>query len=61
MKPLELKSFHVCWERLAEDGFCDAVGSMEWKRVIQEWVEARCPAEIEDCIRESANRPPATK
>lgn len=50
----DLTRFQVAWERLAQEGFCDAWDGMECQRVLLEWWRTD-RVEIESFIRERAN------
>lgn len=52
--------FLAVWRRLADDGACDAAGSSEQRRVMDEWYAAGKP-EIEPFIRDRANVTPWSK
>lgn len=56
-----IRDFRRTWDRLSEQGFCDAAGGAEWFRVWLEWEAAGYPAEYAPFIREAANRPAPLK
>jgi hypothetical protein len=35
--------FRSVWNRLAEQGVCDALGSRQWARILTDWQEANEP------------------
>jgi hypothetical protein len=48
-------AFDHVWERLAEEGACDALGGAEYRRVYREWTQRRYPRPIAPFIRQRAN------
>ena len=49
--------FRYKWTLMMEAGYCDAVGSAEYDRVLTKWLDADAP-DCGDFIAEHANRPP---
>lgn len=52
-----IEAFNAVWHKLARSGACDASGSTEYRRVVNEFLSRDLAGEIEKLIRESANRP----
>jgi hypothetical protein len=50
-------TFEAIWNDLAKEGWVDAWGSAECRRVWDEWIAARCPPEIRQFILRRANVP----
>ena len=53
----EDQEFGMAWVLLSVQGECDGVGSAEFRRVFQEWVDAGQPAKTLRFIMERANLP----
>lgn len=49
------KVFDQIWTLCGENGWCDAIGGMEYRRVRQEWQESGYPLDIVGFIRRRAN------
>lgn len=49
------KEFDRLWRELAEIGRCDSLGSMEYRRVFAEWIDAGRPEPIVPFIVTRAN------
>jgi len=47
--------FWRAYDRLSEEGACDAVGGMESLRVFEEWLDAGSPRSLGEFIRCRAN------
>lgn len=53
----DVYSFCRVWERLSEQGECDALGGAEFSRVLEAWLAAGRPTPIVRFIRPQANWP----
>lgn len=53
--------FVTVWAFLAEEGACDALYGVEFKRVIVEWFDAGAPEDVAAFIRTRANVSPAAE
>jgi hypothetical protein len=47
--------FLDAWQALAEQGYCDEFGGMQFMRISQEWVAAGCPLPAAEFIFVRAN------
>lgn len=47
--------FASTWYALSAVGACDAIGGMEYQRVLREWEQAGFPVDLEEFIRRRAN------
>lgn len=52
------RDFYRAYERLAEEGKCDAAGGREYQRVRQEWKDAGRPDDMDGFIIKRANVSP---
>jgi len=50
-----LRQFRASYERLSENGHCDAPGGMEYRRVRNEWLLAGFSESVDQFIRWRAN------
>lgn len=48
-------TFFETYERLATGGFCNSAPGLEYERVVNEWREAGCPADMVGFIMARAN------
>ena len=51
----KLREFRQAYTRLAEDGYCDEPGGMEYRRVREEWVYGGASQDVDGFIRWRAN------
>lgn len=51
--------FTFVWVRLEEEGICDSVGSVEYRRVLREWLAQGTTTDIEPFIRVRSNWTPS--
>ena len=57
MSDTSLEVFLFTWDLLADDGWCDELGSAECSRVVTEWSFAGRPLDCVSFILGHANRP----
>lgn len=56
-KRTSVSLFNATWRELATWTVCDEFGGAEYRRVLEEYIAAGCPVDVEAFIREAANRP----
>lgn len=49
------QTFDYAWESLAEGGYCDARGGLEYQRVMKHWFALQMPYPCTDFILRHAN------
>lgn len=47
--------FDVTWAALADAGWCDDIGGMEYQRVLKEWLSLAVPPDVTEFIKRRAN------
>jgi hypothetical protein len=57
----DILDFWRAYDRLSHGGHCDAPGGAQSLRVFEEYLDARCPAKLDEFICRAANRPPQGK
>jgi len=58
MKPKTLPGFDRVWKQLAQQGWCDAIGSLEYQRVLAKWNRDGRPGIMKNFIMQNANSRP---
>jgi hypothetical protein len=57
--PLNSPAFFGAYQKLAAEGQCDGSDDQEYRRVLEEWLAAGRPSDVEAFVKERANARPS--